>query len=147
MVQMDSAISNSDSSIRNASRIRVVFIVYAIVLPLISLIIPESVLPVNTESLLLSWVLIILMPIELLLIYMFYRLFERISESDNIMSPAILMYMVATIPSIYALIIGFTDSTLRLLAIPLGMTFSLTGLLIAAMFVSILWEKITTSNQ
>ena len=147
MVQMDSAISNSDSSIRNAHRIRVVFIVYASVLPLIGLIIPESVLPVNTEPLLLSWVLIILMPIELLLIYVFYRLFERMSESDNIMSPAILMYMVATIPSIYALIIGFTDSALRLLAIPVGLTFSLTGLLIAAMFVSILWEKMTTSNQ
>jgi len=87
------------------------------------------------------------MPTELLLIYVFYRLFERMTELDNIMGPAILMYMVATIPSIYALIIGFTDSTLRLLSIPLGMTFSLVGLLVAAMFVSILWEKITSSNQ
>jgi len=147
MVQMDSTVSFDDSSLGNTNRIRLVFLVYAIVLPLVSLIIPESDLPGNTEPMLLSWVLFVMMPIELLLIYVFFRFFERNTQWESIMGPAILMYMVATIPSIYALIIGFTDSALRLLAIPVGLTFSLTGLLIAAMFVSILGEKVSTSNQ
>jgi hypothetical protein len=147
MVQMNSTTSFDDSSLRNASRIRLVFLLYAIILPFVSFIIPESDLPVNTEPLILSWALFVMMPIELLLIYVLYRFFERETELNNIMGPAVLMYMVATIPSIYALIIGFTDSALRLLAIPVGLTFSLTGLLIAAMLVSTLWEKVSTSNQ
>ncbi|MHA3962549.1 MAG: hypothetical protein AM325_003335 [Candidatus Thorarchaeota archaeon SMTZ1-45] len=147
MVQMDSTISFDDSSLGNANRIRLVFLVYAVVLPLVSFIIPESDLPGNTNPLFLSWVLLVMMPIELLLIYVFFRFFERSTQWESIMGPAILMYMVATAPSIYAFIIGFTDSALRLLAIPVGLTFSLTGLLIAAMFVSTLWEKVSTSNQ
>ncbi len=89
----------------------------------------------------------ILMPVEILLIYGFYRFFSKKGRFQNIMGPSVLMYMVATIPSIYAFIIGFIDSALRLIAIPLGLMISLVGLWLASMFVSKLWESFRASNQ
>jgi hypothetical protein len=87
------------------------------------------------------------MPIEILLIYVTYRFFRKRSELGNIMGPAALMYVLALAPSIYAFIIGFIGLALRLIAIPLGLTFSLAGFLLASMFVSTLWDTITSSNH
>ena len=144
---MDSVKPGGKSSIRNARLLGIVFLAYSIVMPFIILLIPESELPVGTGPSVVSWLMILLMPFEILLLYVSYRHFGKRSESDNIMAPAVLMYMFATIPSVYAFVIGFTDPALRLLAIPLGLTFSLVGFWLASMFVSNLWEKITTSNQ
>lgn len=62
------------------------------------------------------------------------------------MGPAVLMYMFATIPSIYAFVIGFIGSTLRLIAIPLGLTFSLVGFWLTWMLLPNLWENIHVSD-
>jgi hypothetical protein len=145
---MESVKPVNEAPLRKARLLGIVYLVFAIVLPFIILLIPESELPVSTgPSEVFSWVMILLMPIELLLIYVFYRFFRKRSELDNIMGPAILMYVLAIAPSIYAFIIGFIGSALRLIAIPLGLTFSLVGFLLASMFVSTLWDTITSSNH
>jgi hypothetical protein len=125
---------------RKSRLIGIVFLVYAIALPLITLLIPESDLPNITEPSLMSWVLILLMPFEILLIYVFYRFFRKQPTFTDLIGPAILLYLVAAIPSIYAMVIGFTDIYLRPVAIPLGLMFSLFGLWIASMFIPKIWE-------
>ena len=138
----------SESPLRKAKLIGIAYLVFAIVLPFVVLLIPESELPVSTGPIeVISWLLILLMPLELLLLYAFYRYFGKKSESRNIMGPAILMYVFAIIPSIYGFIIGFIGSSLRIIAIPMGLSFSLVGFWLAWMFISNLWETITSSNQ
>ncbi|TET05974.1 MAG: hypothetical protein E3J86_15390 [Candidatus Thorarchaeota archaeon] len=145
---MDSAKPDSMSSLRKARLLGIVFLAYSTVLPFFILIIPESELPVSTGPIeMFSWLMMLLMPIVILLIYVFYRFFGKRSELDNIMGPAALMYVLALVPSIYAFIIGFIGSDLRFIAIPLGLTFSLVGFWLAWMFLSNLWDAITSSNQ
>jgi hypothetical protein len=145
---MDSAKPDSTSSLRKARLLGILYLVFAILLPFVILIIPESDLPVSIGPIeVFSWLLILLMPIENLLIYVFYRFFGKRSELDDIMGPAALMYVLALAPSIYAFIIRFNGSVLRHIAIPLGLTFSLVGFWLAWMFLSNLWETITSSNQ
>ena len=144
---MDSVKPDSKSSLRRARLLGIVFLAYSIVLPFIVLLIPESELPVSTGPIeVFSWLMIFLMPLEILLIYVFYRFFRKRSELGNIMGPAALMYMFATIPSIYAFVIGFIGSTLRLIAIPMGLTFSLVGFWFTWMLLPNLWENIHVSD-
>ena len=144
---MDSVKPDSKSSLRKARLLGIVFLAYSIVLPFIVLLIPESELPVSTGPIeVFSWLMIFLMPLEILLIYVFYRFFRKRSELGNIMGPAVLMYMFATIPSIYAFVIGFIGSTLRLIAIPMGLTFSLVGFWFTWMLLPNLWENIHVSD-
>ena len=149
--EMESVKSSGKLSIRKAKLLGIVFLAYSIVLPFIILLIPESELPVGTGPSVVSWLMILLMPIEILLIYVFYHVFYRHfgkkSKLGNIMGPAVLMYTLATIPSVYAFVIGFTDPALRLIAIPLGLTFSLVGFWLAWMFVSNLWENRFVSDS
>ena len=147
-VEMEPVIPDSMSSLRKARLLGIVYLAFTIVLPFIILLIPESELPVSTGPIeVLSWLMMLLMPIVILLIYVFYRFFGKRSELDNIMGPAALMYVLALVPSIYAFIIGFIGSDLRFIAIPLGLTFSLVGFWLAWMFLSNLWDAITSSNQ
>ncbi len=147
-VEMESVIPDSMSSLRKARLLGIVYLAFTIVLPFIILLIPESELPVTTgPSEVFSWLMMLLMPIVILLIYVFYRFFGKRSELYNIIGPAALMYVLALAPSIYAFIIGFIGSDLRFIAIPLGLTFSLVGFWLAWMFLSNLWDAITSSNQ
>ena len=115
-------------------------------MPFIILLVPESELPASTGPIeAFSWLMIFLMPVEILLIYVSYRHIGK--KSGNIMSPAILMYLFAMIPSIYAFVIGFIGSTLRSIAIPLGLAISLIGFGLAWMLLSKLWENIHTSDD
>ena len=133
--------------LKNVRFLRIVFLALAIVLPFIFLIIPQNEIPVGTGPYLFSWLLILLMPIVILLIYVFYRFFSKWNRLDDLTGPAYLMYMLGTVPSIYAMIIGFLGSALRYVAIPLGLMFSLVGFWLASMFLSNLWEAIQSSDQ
>ena len=145
---MESVKPDNKPSLRKARLLGVVFFAYSIVLPFIILLIPESELPASTgQSEFFSWLLILLMPIEILLLYVFYRHFGKKPELNNIMAPAILMYTFAMIPSLYAFIIGFIGSNLRFIAIPLGFGVSLVGFWLAWMFVSNLWENRFVSDS
>ncbi len=147
-IQMETEKPENESSLRKARLLGIVFLAYSIVLPFVILLIPDTELPASTGPIeVLSWLLILLMPVELLLLYVFYRHFGKNPELDNIMAPAILLYVFATAPSIYGFVIGFIGSSLRLIAIPLGLSFSLVGFGLAWMFISNLWETITSSNQ
>ena len=145
---MESVRPSGEALIRKARLLGIVYIAFAIVLPFIILLIPESELPVSTGPIeVFSWLMILLMPIELLLIYVSYRFFRKRSELGSIMGPAALMYVFALAPSIYAFIIGFIGSALRLIAIPMGLTVSLVGFWLAWMFLSNLWENIQVSEN
>lgn len=114
----------------------------------IVLLMPESELPPgNDVPEAFSWLMIILMPVEILLIYLSYRQFGKRVESGNIMGPAVLMYTFATVPSIYAFVIGFIGSDLRLFAIPLGLISSLVGFWLTSVYLTKLWEATTSDNQ
>lgn len=145
---MDSVHPSGMSSIRNARLLGILFLVYAILMPLIILLIPESELPAGADlPEAISWLMIILMPIEILLIYLSYHHFRKRAELGNIMGPAVLMYTFATIPSTYAFVIGFIGSELRSIAILLGLVFSLVGFWLTSMYLSKLWENTTSDNH
>lgn len=145
---MNSMKLDSDAQIRRARLLGIIFLAYAIVLPFVILLLPESELPASTGPIeLISWLMILLMPIEILLIHVSYRHFGKKSELVNIMGPSVLMYTFASVPSVYAFVIGFVGSNLRLIAIPLGLVFSFIGFWLALMYSSRLWEKTKASNQ
>ncbi len=141
MIQMSSTKSDTESQLRKARGLGIIFLAYAIVLPFLILLIPESALPASTGPIeMFSWLMMLLMPIEILLIYFSYRYFGKRSDLVNIMGPSVLMYTFASVPSIYAFVIGFVGSNLRLIAIPFGLTFSLIGFWLASMYSTNLWE-------
>ncbi len=136
---MESVKPDNESSLRNARRMGIVFLAYVIGLPLFIIMLESQFAP-NTGPYVLSWVLMLLMPVDILLLYGSYRLFGKRGRFQNIMGPAVLMYVFAITPSIYAFIIGFIDSALRPFAIPLGLMFSLVGLWLALILISRLWD-------
>ncbi|MHA1135093.1 MAG: hypothetical protein ACTSSE_01255 [Candidatus Thorarchaeota archaeon] len=145
---MESVKPDYKPTLRKARLLGIIFWVYSIVMPFVILLIPESELPASTGPIeAFSWLMIILMPIQILLLYGSYRHFRNKSELDNIMGPAVLMYMFAIIPSIYAFVIGFIGSSLGRIAIPLGLTISLVGFGLAWMFLSNLWENRFASDS
>ncbi len=142
VIAMNSGGQSSESSFRNTRWLAIVISIYAIALPIVSIILPESGDPIPAGASLISWGLILMMPLEILLIYFIYWSFQRRSESYNIMGPAVLMYTLATAPSIYAFVIGMINPPFRYLAAPVGLLFSLVGLWLSLRFVSSLSEKI-----
>jgi len=147
-VEVDFMEPDSKPSLRKARLLGIIFLIYTIVLPFIVLLIPEDELPVSTGPIeAFSWLMLFLMPIELLLLYISYRHFRKKPELPNIMGPAMLMYMFAVIPSIYAFVIGFIGSNLRGIAIPLGLALSLIGFWLIWIFLPNLQENINRSDD
>jgi len=139
-------VRNNESMLKKARWLGIVFLAYVIVLPLFIIMLESEFAP-GTGPDVISWVLLFLMPIEILLIYAVYRFFGNRGRFQNIMGPAILMYVFATAPSIYAFVIGFIDSSLRYIAIPLGLMFSIVGLWLTLIFISRLWDDSQGFNQ
>lgn len=144
---METENPENEKPLRNARRMGILFLTYAIVFPFITLIVPEIESPVGTASIMLSWLMMFLMPVEILLIYVLYRFLGNRFGLSNFQGLAVLMYMFAIVPSVYAFVIGFTDSSLRSTAILLGLAFSLTGFSLALRLLSNHWDAITTNNQ
>jgi hypothetical protein len=145
-IKMEATTSEYDSSLRKARRIGIIFLAYVMVLPLITLILPESTVPVDNGATILSWLLIFLMPIEILLIYGFYHYFGKRFGLANFQALAVLMYVLATAPSIYAFVIGFINSPLRLIATLVGLIFSLTGFWLVLMLLISYQDSSTAYN-
>ncbi len=82
------------------------------------------------------------MPLELCLVYIFYRLLGKRTNAENIPGIAALLFMTGTIPSIYGFIIGFTDPLSRIPGVLLGLTFGLSGLFLAWILINRLWDSI-----
>ncbi|NHI90013.1 MAG: hypothetical protein EAX87_10860 [Candidatus Thorarchaeota archaeon] len=146
MMRMESTESYIDSSFGNAKRLLALFVVYAITLSFVSLILPGSEYPPSAGTTMISRVLVLMMPIELLIVYVTYLAFRRRSVSFDIIGPAVLMFLIATAPSIYAVVIGLIDSPLRYIAASLGLIFSLVGLLLSLRLLSALKESVATAN-
>ena len=140
------SIQSERDPLKSAKLSGIVFLAGSIVLPLMALIVPESEIPANTGPWF-SWLLIIMMPICILLIYVSYRFLSKRIRQDNLMGPACLMYVFGLTPSIYGTIIGFMDSALRHTGILLGLIFSLVGFVFAFMLLPNLWDNIQGFNQ
>ncbi|MFX1578526.1 MAG: hypothetical protein ACFFBJ_02680 [Promethearchaeota archaeon] len=147
MMELDSVESNSASNLANAKRLVWVFFIYAIALPFVSFILPESEYPLTEGIVIFSWVVILLMPMDLLLVYVIYWVFGKRERSFNVIGPAVLMFVVATNPSVYAVVSGMVNSTFRYFTAPLGLIFSFVGLLLSLRFVSALGEMVVNPNQ
>ena len=147
MMRMEFTESNNDLNFRNAKRLGVLFFVYAVTLPFVSLVLPDSGYPPTPGVTMISWVAILMMPVELVVLYGIYLLFKKRSMQFDYMGPAVLMFVVATAPSIYTVIIGFLNSPLGYLATALGLIFSLVGLWLSLRFLSALEESAVTTNQ
>ena len=132
---------------RNVKFVMMVAFIYIMVINFFTLIIPDSDLPVITEPLLFSWVLIVLMPLMIPLIYGFYRFYSKRTDLNTLMGPAISLYMFSIVPSIYAFIIGILDVILRPFAIPFGLVVSLIGYGFVCHLLPKLNETIQTTNQ
>jgi len=141
------SIQSERDPLRNVKLLGRVFLVFSMVLPLSVLLIPESEIPVSTGPLVLSWLMILLMPIEILLIYVVYHFLSKRPRQENFKASAYIMYMIGTIPSIYGTLIAIIDSTLRHTAILLGLMFSLVGLGFAFRLSVNLWDNIQAFNQ
>lgn len=146
-MELDSVESNSASNLANAKRLVWVFFIYAIALPFVSFILPESEYPLTEGIVIFSWVVILLMPMDLLLVYVIYWVFGKRERSFNVIGPAVLMFVVATNPSVYAVVSGMVNSTFRYFTAPLGLIFSFVGLLLSLRFVSALGEMVVNPNQ
>jgi hypothetical protein len=144
---METETPKNELTFRNTRRMGIVFLIYAIVFPFVTLIVPENEVPVGTASIILSWLMIFLMPIETLLIYVLYHYSGKRFGLNNFQALAVLMYIFAIAPSVYAFVIGFTDSSLRSVAIPMGLVFSLIGFWLALKLLSNHWDALTAYNQ
>ena len=132
---------------RNVKLWALLAFIYIMVFSIFALIIPESDLPVNTEPIFLSWVIIILMPVEILLIYGTYRFFRKKRNVTSLMGPASIMYIFSFTPALYGFLIRVLDATLRAYAIPLGLTFSLVGYGLTTILLPSLNESIHQSKE
>ena len=140
------SIQSERNPLRSMKLLGRAFLAGSIVLPLMALIVPESEIPASTEPWF-SWLLIIMMPICILLVYVSYRFFGKRVGLNNFEGGAAFMYMFGLTPSIYGTIIGFMDSALRHTAILLGLMFSLVGFGFAFMHLQNLWDNTQTFNQ
>ena len=140
------SIQSERNPLRSMKLLGRAFLAGSIVLPLMALIVPESEIPASTEPWF-SWLLIIMMPICILLVYVSYRFFGKRVGLNNFEGGAAFMYMFGLTPSIYGTIIGFMDSALRHTAILLGLMFSLVGLGFAFRLSLNLWDNIQAFNQ
>ena len=114
----------------------VIFLAYTFIIPLVLLILPASESSQTTMPTLLSQIFLFMMPFELLLVYVFYRVLSKKIEAKNITGTAILLYIVGVNPSILSLLIGFTDSFSENFGILMGLIFSLSGLLLSWVLIS-----------
>lgn len=147
MMKLDSVESNNASNLANAKRLVWVFFIYAIALPFVSFILPESEYPLTEGIVIFSWIVILLMPMDLLLVYLIYWISRKRTRPFNVIGPAVLMFAVATTPSVYAVVSGIVNSTFRYFTAPLGLVFSFVGLLLSLRFVSALGEMVANPNQ
>ena len=119
------------------------FLANAIISPFLIIILPLPAPPPSTAVSFMSLVMMILMPFELVLVYILYRFLEKKTNSENIPGIAALLYMTGTIPSVYGFVIGFTDPIMRTLGVLMGLLFGLTGMFLAWTLINRIWESIS----
>lgn len=119
----------------------IVFLVYSIFLLFFGFTMPTSDLPPNTIALLFSLLMMCLMPIELILEYVFYLVLAKRTKPENILGIAALLLTVGSVPAIYGFLIGIMDSLLQLPGAIAGLVFSLSGLLLAWTLINKIWES------
>lgn len=123
---MDPLELDVEALLRKARRLGMIFVCYAIALPIIAMLMPESGTPSGPSTI--SLIMICLMPLEILLIYALYLYSRNKTKPLNFIGIAVLMYTLGTAPSIYGFVIGFSDIAFRPIGPMLGLLFSIAGL-------------------
>ena len=140
-------IQPKNNGFRSVRILVIPFLACAIILPLLAIIGPLPDSPPPSGQSIISLIMIILMPLELALVYIFYRLLGKKTNAQNIPGIAALLFMTGTIPSIYGFIIGFTDPFLRMPGVLLGLIFGLSGLFLAWTLINRIWDSINSDTS
>ena len=125
----------------------IVFLAYAIFIPLIGIIMSSPSVPSSEGLFLFSLVLMIMMPIDLFLVYIFYQLLGKRTTATNIPGIAAILFVLGSSPSIYGFIVAFTNSALKTTGALTGLSFGLVGMFIAWVLVNRLWESIGSESS
>ncbi len=118
-----------------------IYLVYAVFMLFFGLAFPASDIPLTAASLMLSLVLFCLMPFELLLEYVMYRLLEKRTKPENILGIGALLLTLGMFPAIYGFLIGIVASFLQFPGSIAGLVFSLSGLFLAWTLINKTWES------
>ena len=122
--------SESEMLLRKSGQVGAVFVTSTILYQVVLFWI-EPAEPAGPEFMMMSWIMIFMMPIEILLILVLYRVFRKSPNTQSFMGRVVLLYVVGVAPGIYGFVIGFGNPVLRPLGRILGLSFSLLGLGIA----------------
>lgn len=122
--------SESELLLRRSGQLGAVFVASTIMYQVVLFWI-EPAEPAGPEFMQISWIMIFLMPVEILLILVFYRVFRKSPNTQSFMGRIVLLYVMGIAPGIYGFVIGFGNPVLRPLGRMLGLSFSLLGLGIA----------------
>jgi len=95
----------------------------------------------------LSLIMMVLMPMELLLVYILSRLLGKRTTPKNITGNAALLFATGIGPSIYGFVIAFSDPVLRIPGALMGLSFGLAGLFLAWMLINRIWDAITLESD
>ncbi|MFW9848764.1 MAG: hypothetical protein ACFFF4_06470 [Candidatus Thorarchaeota archaeon] len=126
---------------RSVRILAIITLADAIILPLIAIVLPLPDSPPPTGQSIISLIMMILMPLELILVYIFYQLLGKKTNTKNLPGIAALLFMTGTIPSIYGFIIGFTDPLLRIAGVLIGLLFGLSGWFLAWILINRIWNS------
>ncbi len=125
----------------NVKILTFVYLVYSVFMLFFGLAFPASDVPPTAASFMLSLVLFCLMPFELLLEYVMYRLLEKRTKPENILGIGALLLTLGMTPAIYGFLIGIVDSDVQFPGSISGLVFTLLGLLLAWTLINKTWES------
>lgn len=118
---------DNSTQLRKSRLFGVIFLIYAIAIPiLIALMTTMNSIPTQEVSIF-EWVLLIMMPIDLVIVLTLYIRFKQTSRIP-FMGKTILLYTIGVAPAIYSSILLFLNSFLKNYGIILGMSCSLVSI-------------------
>lgn len=118
---------DNSTQLRKSRLLGVIFLIYAIAIPiLIALMTTMNSIPTQEVSIF-EWVLLIMMPIDLVIVLTLYIRFKQTSRIP-FMGKTILLYTIGVAPAIYSSILLFLNSFLKNYGIILGMSCSLVSI-------------------
>ncbi len=130
--------NSTEDAIQKFKMLAIIFIIYSVALPMMSYVIQS---PVTQELTLLSWMFILIMPMEFIMLYPIYLFIRKNFNQKSPIGPALLMYTPSVTPAVYALMASLISPSMRILAVGLGITSSFMGILLAFILLSRLIEE------
>jgi hypothetical protein len=116
---------NMSEQLRKSRLYGIICLIYSIAFPIL-----VSLIPINTPSpevSWLEWLLLIMMPIDLIIVLILYTSFKQTTKIP-LLGKTILLYTMGVAPSIYGTILLFLNSILKYIGVIFGLVFSLMSI-------------------